>query len=71
MAVTIQNVPLVVFRGRAGAPAALVDRCPHRNVPLSEGRVTAEGTLECRYHGWQFDQHGACVDVPGLVDQEV
>ena len=30
--------PLVLYRGAEG-PAALLDRCPHRNVPLSAGRV--------------------------------
>ena len=28
------------------------DRCPHRLAPLSEGRVTEDGLLECPYHGW-------------------
>src|SRR5690349_4921779 len=62
----LQGVPLVLFRGEGGKPAALVDRCPHRNVPLSLGRVR-EGTLECAYHGWRFDTAGQCRAVPGLV----
>ncbi len=63
---TVQNVPLVLFRTGDGQPAALVDRCPHRNVPLSLGRVRGQA-LECRYHGWQFDRQGTCVCIPGLV----
>jgi len=59
--------PLVLFRDGAGEPAALLDRCPHRNVPLSLGRV-ADGELECRYHGWRFDGRGTCRRVPGLCD---
>lgn len=27
-------------------------QCPHRLVPLSEGRVNQQGELECGYHGW-------------------
>lgn len=69
-AVTIQGRPLVLFRGVDGRPAAFTDRCPHRNVPLSMGRVVG-GELECRYHGWRFAPGGACVAVPGLVDGEV
>lgn len=61
------GVPLVLFRGRDGAPGALLDRCPHRNVRLSMGRVLPSGLLECCYHGWQFDTGGACRLVPGLV----
>jgi len=59
------GTPLAVFRDERGAPGVLVDRCPHRNVPLSEGRVR-DGSLECAYHGWRFDCTGACVAIPGL-----
>jgi phenylpropionate dioxygenase-like ring-hydroxylating dioxygenase large terminal subunit len=64
---TVVGVPLVLFRDESGAPAALLDRCPHRNVPLSLGRVVAGGRLECAYHGWQFERSGECRAVPGLL----
>ncbi|MBX2800328.1 MAG: aromatic ring-hydroxylating dioxygenase subunit alpha [Myxococcales bacterium] len=57
--------PIVLFRDGSGDVGALLDRCPHRNVPLSEGQVH-EGTLQCPYHGWQFAPDGACVHVPAL-----
>ena len=57
--------PLVVWRDGDGTARVLADRCPHRNVPLSEGRVRG-GALECAYHGWRFDGGGSCVAVPGL-----
>lgn len=66
LAVTVQGVPLVLFRGAGGRPGALEDRCPHRNAPLSAGRVRG-GELECAYHGWRFDAGGACLAVPGLA----
>lgn len=62
-AVTVAGVPVVLFRTPESL-GALVDRCPHRNYPLSRGRV-AEGGLECAYHGWRFAPSGACLDVPG------
>jgi len=62
------GTPLVVFRDQAGKPGTLLDRCPHRNVPLSLGRVGATGKLECAYHGWQFEPNGMCAFVPGLLD---
>jgi hypothetical protein len=34
-------------------------------VPLSKG-VVAGCNLRCCYHGWTYDSHGACVDVPYL-----
>jgi len=69
LAVTILGTPLVVFRGRGGEVAALLDRCPHRNVPLSLGRIKKNGCLECAYHGWQFAGDGQCAEVPGLMSE--
>ncbi len=63
----ILDVPLVLFRGEGGRAAALLDRCPHRNVPLSAGRVVSGGLLECGYHGWRFDGGGICRLVPALT----
>ena len=65
VAATVQGVPLALFRGPDGSPGALEDRCPHRNAPLSAGRVRG-GELECGYHGWRFTPGGSCVAVPGL-----
>jgi phenylpropionate dioxygenase-like ring-hydroxylating dioxygenase large terminal subunit len=65
LARTVLDTPLVIFRDGQGRPAALLDRCPHRNAPLSEGRQL-DGNLACPYHGWQFDGQGVCRVVPGL-----
>ncbi|HET6950671.1 MAG TPA: aromatic ring-hydroxylating dioxygenase subunit alpha [Acidimicrobiales bacterium] len=69
LAVTLMDTPLAVFRGAGGEPAVLLDRCAHRNYPLSLGRVTDDGGLECGYHGWTYDGGGRCVRVPGLVEE--
>jgi len=63
----ILGVPLVLFRAKERA-AALLDRCPHRNAPLSQGWVE-KGCLVCPYHGWQFDERGSCRAVPGFVGE--
>ena len=65
---TVLGVPMALFRDDAGRPAAVLDRCPHRNVPLSLGTVH-DGLLQCSYHGWRFDGCGACRAVPGLLDE--
>jgi phenylpropionate dioxygenase-like ring-hydroxylating dioxygenase large terminal subunit len=65
---TLYDTPIVLFRGPDGAPIALLDRCPHRNVPLSLGKVAPDGTLACGYHGWRFGAGGACVHIPSLPD---
>ena len=63
-------LPLVVAGERvlplsqpAGAPAALLDRCPHRGVALSLGRVE-NGEIQCPFHGWRFGADGRCVATP-------
>ena len=67
LARTVLGVPLVLFRDEAGTPHALLDRCPHRNVPLSEGTVCGN-ELECAYHGWRFAGDGRCAAIPGLAE---
>jgi phenylpropionate dioxygenase-like ring-hydroxylating dioxygenase large terminal subunit len=66
VATTIFGTPIVLFRGDGGRAGALLDRCPHRNVPLSLGSVNA-GTLQCAYHGWRFATDGACTFIPSLA----
>lgn len=67
---TLLGVPLVLFRDAEGKPGALLDRCPHRNVPLSIGEVV-EGQLQCPYHGWRFDREGTCKHIPSLVGNSI
>jgi phenylpropionate dioxygenase-like ring-hydroxylating dioxygenase large terminal subunit len=65
---TVLRTPLALFRDGTGQAGAVLDRCPHRNVPLSFGRV-AGGLLQCAYHGWRFDPSGTCREVPGLCGE--
>ena len=67
---TILGTYLVLFREPNGAVAALIDRCAHRNMALSRGRVR-EASIECSYHGWRYGADGRCVDIPSLADGAV
>jgi len=67
--VEIGGLPLVLFRGRAGRAVALEDRCPHRGLALSRGRLDA-GSVACAYHGWTFDERGSCCNIPSLVAED-
>src|SRR6266851_5018615 len=49
--------PVVLFRQADKSVAALLDRCPHRLVPLSMG-VCVEERIRCAYHGMEFDGTG-------------
>jgi phenylpropionate dioxygenase-like ring-hydroxylating dioxygenase large terminal subunit len=64
VAIELAGELLVLFRDAEDHIVALLDRCPHRSIPLSQGQVTPEGRLECAYHGWQFDSNGSCTRVP-------
>ena len=63
LARVICGIPMVLYRGESGAVAALEDRCPHRQAPLSMGAVLGDH-IQCNYHGLVFDQKGACVHIP-------
>ena len=60
LARTVMDEPVALFRGPDGAPAAVLDRCPHRFAPFSAGWVN-DGVLVCGYHGLGFDGAGRCV----------
>ncbi len=64
----LNGLPLVTFRDSSGQSVALLDRCAHRNAPLSAGRVI-DGNIRCHYHGWEFDGAGTCKAVPGLCGE--
>jgi phenylpropionate dioxygenase-like ring-hydroxylating dioxygenase large terminal subunit len=54
----------------SGKWRAFVDECPHRKVPLSEGRVEDDGTLLCSYHAWRYAGSGKCVAIPSIESTE-
>ena len=64
LAIVVAGVPVVLFRDVEGHACALVDRCPHRSVKLSLGKVCSDGTLQCAFHGWRFAGDGACQAIP-------
>ncbi|MEM9154178.1 MAG: aromatic ring-hydroxylating dioxygenase subunit alpha [Cyanobacteria bacterium P01_F01_bin.33] len=64
---TLLGQPIVLWRTDTGMPAAVRDRCCHRSAQLSLGCIN-DGRICCPYHGWQFDETGACVRVPQLKE---
>jgi vanillate monooxygenase len=63
LARTITGIPVMLYRTEAGAAVALEDRCCHRNLPLSQGRIEGDG-VRCGYHGLKYDATGACIEIP-------
>jgi len=71
LGVVCDGTPIVLYRDVAGQVRALEDRCGHRRAPLSLGRVTADGRLQCGYHGWTYDGlSGTCTAIPHLSASE-
>ncbi|MGQ4601458.1 Rieske 2Fe-2S domain-containing protein [Nocardia sp. R6R-6] len=61
---------IALYRDQAGSVRTVADRCPHRWLPLSMGRLTSAG-LQCAYHGWTFDgATGRCSLIPGVRPDE-
>jgi phenylpropionate dioxygenase-like ring-hydroxylating dioxygenase large terminal subunit len=67
LGVMMLGSPLLLARGSDGGLFALEDRCPHRGVALSGGRMESYGVV-CPYHGWAFASDGRCTRMPGLPD---
>lgn len=58
---------LVVWCGHDGTVQVWEDRCPHRSVRLSRGKVV-NNTLVCPYHGMAYNTSGQCIHVPAHSD---
>lgn len=55
---------LALWRSTDGAPQAWDNRCPHRSVRFTLGRVVQD-RLACAYHGWEYAAgDGQCVRIP-------
>ncbi|SVB19855.1 uncharacterized protein METZ01_LOCUS172709, partial [marine metagenome] len=54
---------LIAFRDTNGSVGLIDNYCPHRRASMFFGR-NEECGLRCVYHGWKFDLHGDCVDMP-------
>lgn len=61
---TMLGEKVVLYRTEAGAPVALEDRCCHKFMPLSKGKLKGDA-VECGYHGMTYDASGACIRIPG------
>lgn len=47
-----------------GTIVAVQDRCPHRGISLSMGKVECNSRLVCPYHAMAFDAQGRCLRIP-------
>ncbi len=64
----IAGKPVVIWRSVAEGVIALDDRCAHKKMPLSKGKLISDNVVECPYHGFCFDAAGKCVRIPSQAD---
>jgi phenylpropionate dioxygenase-like ring-hydroxylating dioxygenase large terminal subunit len=55
---------VLLFRREDGTPIALENRCAHRRLPLTMGKLVGDA-VQCGYHGLLYDHAGACIKIPG------
>ena len=58
-----QGLPVAVFRTADDQVHALLDRCPHKGGPLSQGIVMADG-VACPLHNWTIQFGDGCARAP-------
>jgi 5,5'-dehydrodivanillate O-demethylase len=61
--VRVLGESLTLYQDTRGRLGLIAQRCPHRRVDLKWGIPTDDG-LRCPYHGWTFDESGACTLQP-------
>ena len=54
---------LLLYRDLKGKVGCIEQRCAHRKANLSYG-IPEENGLRCAYHGWIYNETGACVEQP-------
>ncbi len=58
-----KGVEVAVFRNAEDKVFALLDQCPHKRGPLSQGLVFGE-TVVCPLHNWQIGLADGCASAP-------
>ena len=56
---------IALFRTAGDRVFALVDRCPHKGGPLSQG-IVAGDTVTCPLHGWNIALHSGEACAPDV-----
>ena len=58
-----QGLDVAVFRNDKDEIFALLDRCPHKGGPLSQGIVFGT-SVACPLHNWTIELAGGCARAP-------
>jgi phenylpropionate dioxygenase-like ring-hydroxylating dioxygenase large terminal subunit len=61
----VMGEDLLLFRDSKGKTGLIEPFCAHRGADLFFGRNEESG-IRCVYHGWKYDIHGNCIDMPNV-----
>lgn len=61
----VMGEDLLLFRDSNGNTGLIEPFCAHRGADLFFGR-NEECGIRCIYHGWKYDIHGNCIDMPNV-----
>ncbi len=57
------DTPIAIFRNAIDEVFAVLDRCPHKGGPLSQGIVFGD-RVACPLHNWSINLRSGCADAP-------
>ena len=66
LGVTRLGEKLVFWRDRDGNVGCVFDKCAHRGAALSVGKVVSNNTLQCPFHGFEYDSTGRVTKIPAI-----
>jgi nitrite reductase (NADH) small subunit len=58
-----QGLPVALFRNASDEVFALLDRCPHKGGPLSQG-IVFNNSVACPLHNWHIGLKDGCAYAP-------
>lgn len=63
LGVTRMGEKMVFYRNSRGEAGCMLDRCAHRGVALSAGKIVHDH-VQCPFHGFEYDTEGRCRLIP-------
>lgn len=60
-----QGANIAIFRTTQDKVFAILDKCPHKGGPLSQGIVFGD-KVACPLHNWNIELHNGCASAPDV-----
>ncbi len=60
-----RGADIAIFRSTQDKVFAILDKCPHKGGPLSQGIVFGD-KVACPLHNWNIELHSGCATAPDI-----